>query len=74
MEQRLHALEQHVGTLRESTAANGVQIQSLKDAVDELTPAVRELTATINKSKGAIWFAGGMGGVIGWAISLVKGH
>ena len=56
-----------------SNAQTVTQLGSLETVVrDDLVPAVKELTATLNKSNGALWFAGGLGGILGWVASMFR--
>jgi hypothetical protein len=55
------------------------QMEYQTEASQELTEAVRELTAVLNKGKGVFWVVGtlvsvGMiiGGIIAWAVDLFK--
>jgi hypothetical protein len=74
-EERLSALEMHVTNVRIDNARLSGSIDQLTKTVDGLAAAVTDLTANMNKGKGALWIFGIMsataGGLISWATTLV---
>jgi hypothetical protein len=78
VEERVHALENEMTTLRISDAERRVVLAHLLSEVDGLSKAIKALTEAINKGKGALWVIGGLGIGIGsavhWILDLIAGR
>jgi hypothetical protein len=74
VEHRVSRLEEHVGDLRAVSATHGSKLAHQQTAIQELTEAVKELTAVLNKSRGALWVIGvssaTFGAIAGWFSSV----
>ena len=74
-ENRLIAVESHVTNLRIDNARLSESIDHLTKTVDNLASVVTDLSANMNKGKGALWVFGIMsataGGLISWATTLL---
>lgn len=72
---RLIAVETHVTNLRIDNARLAECIDHLTKTVDNLATVVTDLSANMNRGKGALWIFGIMsataGGLISWATTLL---
>jgi hypothetical protein len=70
-------LESRVRELEIKDARKDVIIENLVDVVSENTKAITELTAVLNRGKGAAWMMAGaytfFGGAVGFLINYFKG-
>ena len=67
----LERMQADIGNLREAKASHETKISALDDAVVELTAAVKELTAVLNRGKGAMWAVCSASAFIGAAVTAV---
>jgi ABC-type transporter Mla subunit MlaD len=76
-ESRLQRLENQVGDLRERAGRNDEAIEHLTDNVGKLSDNVAELTAALNRGRGALWAISSGAAVLGaagsWAASKLFG-
>jgi hypothetical protein len=72
---RIAVLETHVTNVRIDNARLSESIEHLTKTVDNLATVVTDLSANMNKGKGALWIFGIMsataGGLISWATTLL---
>lgn len=68
-EDRIRALEEHVGDLRVENASLAASVQHLTDSVNRLTISLTDLQATMNKGRGALWVIVGASTFLGGVIS-----
>lgn len=68
----LEQLREEVGNLREANGRHDANIQSLTLQLSTLTTAVTDLTAVLNRGRGALWAitcaSGAAGAIVGAAI------
>jgi hypothetical protein len=74
-ETRFKAVEEHVTNLRIDNGRQAECIEHLTKAVENLATVVTDLSANMNRGKGALWIFGIMsataGGLISWATTLL---
>lgn len=68
---RILELEREVGNLRVSNAALATSLDHLAGAVETLTRTVQDLRDTMNKGRGALWFAMLVSGAAGSVAALL---
>lgn len=52
---RLLYLERKVSDMESEQSAHATELEAISKQLDALTPAVRDLTAALNRGKGAVW-------------------
>lgn len=65
VDDKIKEIEEKVSNLREERNAFKIEIQNLRDHMDELHDVVKHLVSTIDRSKGALWIIGGVSALVG---------
>jgi len=74
MEDRLQRVEREIAQLRVDRATDVAVLAALKEDVQDLTKAVTNLNATLNRARGAIWFIGFSGVAVIESVHWIAEH
>jgi hypothetical protein len=66
--------DQRLRDLEIGQATQAVVVANLATVVTDNTTAIRELTAVLNKGKGAVWVGAGLFTAVGFALSFVVSY
>lgn len=69
--ERIDRLEAQMLEVLQEQARGSESRKQLKEAVETLSSGVEDLTATINKGRGAMWVLGGVGAAVGAVGSMI---